>query len=252
MKKITLLLFACIVMTGCSSGVSQSEYDKVVAERDQYKAELESFSNKEEIHVNVSTEESTEVIETQSESVKEDILTQLEVSEYSMENSIGDTYYVLVVKNNSPDTLKINANCTAKDSSGALIGAASSEAEAIESGFEICMLNYFDGVKDAASFDYKLDVKKDEYFKPVLSDLQYEVSKTDKKAIVSCVNIGDKSAEFVEGKALFFKDGTMINYSSTYFTDDDNEIKPGDTIVKEFNSYEIYDDVKIYFSGRRH
>lgn len=46
MKKILIILFACFLLTGCGeSAVSQEEYDKVVAERDDYKSKYEFYSH---------------------------------------------------------------------------------------------------------------------------------------------------------------------------------------------------------------
>lgn len=247
MKKLIFLMICCVLLVGCSDGsISKEQYESVVAERDQYKAALEAFSDQ---TLEGST---TSMIEEETQNnTNSDILSQLDVREYSMESSIGSTYYILVIKNNSPYTLSISANCTAKSSEGALIGAASSEENAIESGYEVCLINLFDDAVNVSSFAYELTAKEDTYNMPVLSDLYFEVSNTDKKAIVTCTNNGSEPAEFVKGVALFFKNDILINYDYTYFTDDDNEIKPGSTIAKELRAFASYDDVKIYYSGRR-
>lgn len=195
--------------------------------------------------------ESSISTETSNDGVKEDLASQMEVTEYSFENTIGDTLYFLVVKNNSSETVEINVNAVAKDKDGKNIGATDAAENAVGSGAEVCLCNYFDGVKDADSFEYTMTVKKDNFFKPVIQDLNIEKSETDEKVILTCTNNGDKTAQFVEAYALFFKDGNLINYASTYITDDDSEIKPGATISGELNCYDSYDDVKVYVSGRR-
>ena len=50
---------------------------------------------------------------------------------------------------------------------------------------------------------------------------------------------------------LFFSGDKVVGFDSTYFVDDDSELKPGKTITKELHCYEEYDSVKIYFTGRR-
>ena len=45
MRKIILLSLLCLSLSACSSGVSQAEYESVVAERDEYKATLESIAS---------------------------------------------------------------------------------------------------------------------------------------------------------------------------------------------------------------
>lgn len=185
------------------------------------------------------------------EEEKIDLASQMEVTEYSYENTIGDTLYFLVVKNNSDETVEISVNATAKDADGNTIGASDASGNAIGSGEEVCLCVYFDGVKNANSFDYTMTVKKDTYYDSVVSDLTIEQSTTNEKVILTCTNNGEKAAEFVEAYALFFNNGELTGYDSTYITDDDCEIKPGATLSSELNCYGGYDDVKIYISGRR-
>lgn len=173
------------------------------------------------------------------------------VEEYSYINSIGAAQYFLIVKNNSSETIEVNVNATAKDSDGNLIGAKQASEEAIPSGYEVCINCYFSDAKDADSFEYTIDAKKDKRYDAVIQDLSYEESRTDKKVIISCTNNGEDPAAFVEATALFFLNSELVRSDSTYFTDDDSEIKPGATIIKEMQSFEEYDDVKIYFSGRK-
>lgn len=173
------------------------------------------------------------------------------VEEYYYIDSIGSAQYFLIVKNNSSETISVNINATAKDAEGNLIGATTQSQEAIPSGYEACIGCYFSDAKNAESFEYTLNAKKDEYYDAVIQDLSYEESRTDKKVIISCTNNGDEAAEFVEATALFFLNEELIRSDSTYIVDDDSEIKPGETIVKEMNSFGEYDDVKIYFSGRK-
>lgn len=201
---------------------------------------------------NVSTiSNSTKEVSDASDTSNDDLASQMSIIEYSMENTIGDTYYILVVKNNSSQTVELNVNAIAKDGEGKTIGAASSSENAVGVGQEVCLLNYFDSVKDAKTFEYTLSAKKDKYYDSVYEDLSVEESKTDEKVVLTVTNTGSKADEFVEAYALFFKNGELTGYDSTYITDDDFEIKPGATISKELNCYQGYDDVKVYFSGRK-
>lgn len=173
------------------------------------------------------------------------------IEEYYYINSIGSAQYFLIVKNISDETISVNINATAKDAEGNLIGAKTKSEEAIPSGYEVCIGCYFSDAKNAASFEYTIDAKKDEYYEAVIQNLTYEESRTDKKVIISCTNNGNDAAKFVEATALFFSNGELVRSDSTYITDDDSEIKPGATIIKEMKSYDEYDDVKIYLSGRK-
>ena len=253
-KVIAVLLTASVLLCGCGgneTGISQEEYDKVVAERDAYKLELEQIKNSNQSTEQESKGETEEAIETETSTGK--LQEQVEVKEYSMENSIGDTCFLLLVKNNSNKTISLDVNATAKDSEGKTVGAASSSGEAIGAGHEVCLMNYFDSVKGDSTFEYTMSVKEDEYYESVLGDLTHEDSDTGEKVIVTCTNNGDKAAKFVEGTVLFFLGDKLVGYETNYLTDDDSELKPGASIAEEFEFYgeEDYDRFEVYFTGRK-
>lgn len=85
----------------------------------------------------------------------------------------------------------------------------------------------------------------------MIQDLEYTENDIDGGAVFQVTNNGSEPAEFVEGYALFFKDGEIVSYEETYLTDDDSEIKPGATISKQFTSYEDFDNIEFYLTGRR-
>lgn len=227
--------------------ISPNDLSKPIQMKEWYGEDNQNQQNGGSVGENYSEKETSQPSD--SENI---IVSNLEVTgEYYYINSIGAAQYFLIVKNNSPDTISVEINATAKDADGNLIGAKSESEEAIPSGYEVCIGCYFSDAKNAESFEYTLDAKKDKYYEAVIQDLTYEESRTDKKVIISCTNNGNDAAEFVEATALFFLNGELVYSDSTYITDDDSEIKPGKTIIKEMTSYEEYDDVKIYFSGRK-
>ena len=86
----------------------------------------------------------------------------------------------------------------------------------------------------------------------MIGDLNVEYTTNEKNAIVTITNKGSKPAEFVEAYALFFDaDGNVMRSDTTYFSDDDFELKPGASITKQMNAYGTFSSVKIYVSGRR-
>lgn len=176
----------------------------------------------------------------------------LSITEYDYENTIGSTLHFLIIKNNSNKTVKINSNCTALDSSGETIGANSSELYALGAGCESILVDYFDNVSDIEKYEYTLNVKEDSVYDSVIQDIEVQTSVQEDKVIISCTNDGSEPAQFVEAYALFFSNGDVIDYGSTYFTDDDLELKSGATISEQIEVYgKKFDDVKIFIVGRR-
>lgn len=200
----------------------------------------------------IKNESNVSDIETVEDVVEEDFESKITVSaEYVYENTIGDTIYLIVVKNNSNETVKVNVNSTAKDADGNMIGANSASEDAIGAGEESCIICYFSGVEDAESFENTISIVKDLVYESALPDLSIEENRTDTKVVLSVTNNGDSPAEFVYANAVFFKYGEVVYYGSTYIVDADHEIKPGATVASEIDCYKGYDDVKVFISGKK-
>ncbi len=265
MKKTLQLLpiiMMCLSLCACSgntdSTISKKEYDKTAAKKDNTKEQKDN-SEKQPDELNITQEPATDNTspenngeETAPHLSETDLNSQVKVKEYSYVNSIGFTWYFMEFTNNSPVTVSIETNVTAKDKKGKTIGAASESENAIESGYTVCLGHMFDSGKPE-KFDYTFSVKEEDFFKPVLSDLSYETSDTEDKVIVSCTNKDTEPAEFVEGTILFFSGKKLLDHDTTYFTDKDLELKPGNTISEEFDYYgnKKYNKFKIYFTGNR-
>lgn len=256
---ICLSLCACDGNTGGS--ISKKEYDKTTTEKDNTQEQKDN-SKKQQEEANNTQKPAADNISSESKDSEEtsphlsetDLNSQVKIKEYSYVDSIGTTWYFMEVTNNSSVTVSIETNVTAKDKKGKTIGAASESESAIEAGHTICLGHMFDiEGTEPETFDYTFSVKEENFFKPVLSDLSYETSDTGKKVIVSCTNNGKEAAEFVEGTILFFSGKKLLNHSTTYFTDNDLELKPGNTISEEFDYYgnKKYNKFKIYFTGSR-
>ena len=176
----------------------------------------------------------------------------LSIEEYSYENTIGDTLYFLVIKNNSEQTIQINSNATAYDENKNIIGADSSELYALGGGCQSILTHYFDSVVNAKDFEYTLSIEKDIYYDSVIQDIKMETSVLDDKGIITCTNNGSESAQFLESTALFFNGNNLVYYGSTYITDNDSELKPNTTISEQIESYgNEFDNVKVYITGRK-
>ena len=252
-KKLLITLLCATFLTGCTSQpnsneeyVSKSEYDKVVAERDSYKEELEQLKTSDK-----ETEKAVESVPEKTQT-DEDLSKSVGVKEYYYVNRGWGTYYIMEVTNNSNVTIRVETNVIAKDGEGKTIGASSGSEEAIESGYSVLLFSIFDS-EDVQNFEYTLTAKEDDYYKPVMSDLDYEVSDTGDGLVVTCTNKGEEAAEFVEGQVIFLNGDEVVGYETSYFTDSDSELKPNSTLAKEFDYYgdSSYDNYKIYFTGRR-
>ena len=234
-------------LTGCSNGVPQEEYDKVVSERDALLEQIGEMggapvSPSEVIANKVDVEDNSGEFEAES------VLSKLDVSQFSYSTDYWN-YAFLVIKNNSEYNLDITANVTFYNEAGELVGAKSTSQEAVESGYDTIL--YFMPDEAFVTMEYELEVSEEEWYDCVQSDLSYESTEAKDKIILSVTNDGDEAAKFVEASVLFLNGENVVGFSQNYITDDDSELKPGKTIMQEMDCYEDFDSYQVFFSGRR-
>lgn len=177
---------------------------------------------------------------------------QFDTEEYIFENSFGTTYYFVVMTNNTNETYKVSSNGTALDANGNVLGADDMTVDVIGPGETTMEYFFFDNVSGVDHVDYQLNYS-DSYYKPVINNLAVEQNINNKNVVVSVTNNGSYAAEFVQAYALFFdSNNNVVRFDSTYVTDDDSEIKPGATLSKQLDSYNAFDTVNVYFTGRAH
>lgn len=172
------------------------------------------------------------------------------IAEYLYQSS-WYAYHYIVIKNNFSSTIDVSTTSFAYDSDGNLISVDDASEEAIGSGCTSIIREAFDTEETVAKVETEISGSVSKYYESVLQDLSY--TKTDIKdgVIVQVTNNGSKPADFVEAYVLFFAGDKLVYENSSYFIDDDSEIKPQKTISKQINSYKDFDRVEIYLTGRR-
>lgn len=211
---------------------------------------MDSLSNTNDT-VSVSTTSSSDITTTTTKEKTDFSDSDFETNGYLYENTIGDTLYFVSIKNNSEQTIRVNGNATAYDDSKNAIGADSSELYALGAGEEQILYFYFSSVTGVKDVEYTLNYEKDNTFTSAIPHLEIKETVNKENVVVTVTNNGDKSASFVEAYALFFDgNGNLVNYSSTYIVDSDSEIKAGATISEQITSYNNFEEVKTFYSGR--
>ena len=147
--------------------------------------------------------------------------------------------------------MRIGSNTTAYDVSGVIIGANSSELQALGPNCESVLVDYFDSVSAVDHFEYLLSIKEDPYYVSIIQDLDSRLSIQDDKVIISCADTGEEAAKYVNATVLFFKKGELTYYGSQYIIDSDDELKTGSTLSEQVECYNPIDDVKVLFGGYR-
>lgn len=170
---------------------------------------------------------------------------------YIYDDGWGATYYFIVIKNNSKQSVSIDINGVARDSSNKIVGAADEEIDILGPGEETLGYLYFDEVENVTKVDCTYSYNTKPYYTPCISNLQVEKSVNSKNVVVSVTNKGYKSAEFVKAYALFFdSNNNVVDFDYTYVTDSDSEIKPEATLSVQLDTYEDFSSVSVYLTGR--
>ena len=171
------------------------------------------------------------------------------VKEYNWKDDYK-SYVAIVIKNVSNKVLSPRIQISFKKSNGTIVGADNKSEDAFGIGNE--MLFIFSNDEDFEIYEYRISYPEETYYDECVSKLQTTVSTTDKKAIIQVTNNGDKPAKFVNYTVLFKNGDKVVSYERGYCTDDDNEIKPGMTEIKEASvGYKkSFDSVEVYFTGR--
>ena len=175
------------------------------------------------------------------------------LAEYTLPDSIGwYTRHFIIVKNNSSQSVDISTSSLAYSADGTMVSAANASFDALGTGCTSIMYEAFETDVEIDHYETTMNVVQSDYYESVIQDLSYTENDIEGGAIFQVTNNGEEPAEFVEGYVLFFLGDELVGFDSTYFTDDDSEIKPGETISNQINSYDDFDRLEFYLTGKRH
>ncbi len=272
MRKRYLVAFMIIaLLSGC--GVSQAEYDKVVAERDalqkQINEQAEILSSIED-RLNMienstaqkptsqstqgtdhnaneaTTDENSSV--SSSDAVSSDNIQV--IKEYTLPDSIGwYTRHFLIVQNNASATVDISTSSLAYDADGNLIGTADANENAIGAGCTSILIEAIETDRSIDHYETTISVSKSRY-DSVIQDISYVITDVDRGIIAQVTNNGGVDADFALGTCLFLRNGEIVGYEQCFFTNDNNKILSGETISKQLTTYEKFDSYEFYMTAR--
>lgn len=252
LKKLWIIIMALLILlvSGCTAGVSQEEYDALAAELEQVKTDIKKLQTVPSPTPAPQVQPlMQEIVVSQIESTAfnvEAVIKQLKMTEHILKQDYSNQA-IVVIKNESPYHIEIEVTASFYDEQDKLIGTSSDNECAFQSGYELTFV--FRNKEDFSRVDYDIWVDKEDSYECVLSNLSYDVSTTDEKAIISVTNNGNNAASYVEYTVLFLNGDKVVNYDEGYCMDGDSEIKPGRMQRAEAYSSEPFDSVKVFLSG---
>lgn len=172
------------------------------------------------------------------------------LAEYSI---VGGLYgeHLIIVKNVTDKTLDFSTEGIALDSNDKEIGTTSSWVSGLGPDATTIIWEVYELDKvGLEGYELIIETSPSEFTESVIQDLSYECIEFEGDGLECTVtNNSSKTAEFVDGYALFFKDGKFVDYDFDFFSDDNWELKAGESIKRELYSWEEFDSYEFYMTG---
>ncbi len=243
MKKSIVLLMCSMSLALSACGGSGTTETTAASEKVASETEVVSTDEKEmESDIEKTVEDTADVPDEEKIEV---------LADYTLPDSIGwYTRHFFIIQNNSKETLDISVSSLAYSEDGQIIAADDSSVDAVGAGCISIIYNAFETDEPIAYYEDTWSSKASSIYSSVIQNLSYTQNDISNGAVFQVTNDGDITAQFVEGYVLFLKDGELVAYDSTFFTDDDYEIKPGATISKQVTSNKDFDSIELYLTGR--
>ena len=260
MKKILsiVLIFTTllIMLIGCGANADQKINDKPVStdpavenktENPISKTENQEIEQKEEY-----TEEKEETEEEELVAVKEEEIEEIEiVKEYTYSDGFWYTYHFVIVKNVGNVPLELKTDTLAYGKDGSIVSVDSGKVDIVDPGCTTIYVEAFETQDEIAKYETTTELDRPFFYKHGTADLSYTINDIKNGKIIQVTNNGTEPIEFVKGYLLYFNNGDIVGWEDKYFTDDDHEIKPGKTITNQYTTYDDFDSVEFYLTGRR-
>ncbi len=159
------------------------------------------------------------------------------------------TYSFYVIQNTGGSTIDVTASSESFTADGRIAATGESRLYGLGPGCVSIIYNSFqtDELVTKASTSWKTESSA---YQSVIQDLSYTMEPSEGGEIVSVTNNGSITAEFVEGFALFFLGGTLVDYNWAFFGGSDGKLNPGEMVEMELTSSVPFDSVQFYITGR--
>lgn len=247
-----LLSFAMIMVFSCSSNSQNNNAETKAAENNNAETKAAEKGNGSFVTA-AKKSNSTSTSNSNSSSDASISASDIEIisSRIYEKERWNSTFCVIVLKNNGSVSADVTISSVAYDANDNVIGAGNESVKSLGANCITALEIPFRDTVGVEKCDSKIDVKSTKTDKSILQDLKLEVNALDKKVIVSCTNEGEKTGSFIKCFIVYLdKDGNIVNTDSVYLIDDENEIKPGDTITKQQTANDDYDSVEAYLQGK--
>ncbi len=159
------------------------------------------------------------------------------------------TYSFYIIQNTGTATIDVTASSEAYTPDGLAAATGESRLYGLGPGCTSLIYNSFQTDELLTSAYTQWNTVSSSY-QSVLQNLSYNMIPVEGGAVIEVTNNGSITAEAVEGFALFFRNGTLVDYNWAFFNGSDGKLEPGETIVQQLYTAEPFDSVSFYLTGR--
>lgn len=248
MKKIFAVLITLLMLTAALSGCAGLQKDPAADTVSEFVEKADSALKSNEATVANNVGEAYNSSFSKSDFDAKTVVDNIKVEGYTYSTDYSNVL-TLVLKNNSDMHCQLNMSVDFYDKDNNIVDTQDDYIDVFSAGTENALCFMTDDKFTTYKYEIKVSETEDYYFS-VNDKLSCKVNTATEKAIISATNNGDKSAQFVEYYALFFKNNKLVYTNWGYIGDDDSEIKPGRTEKETASCYEDFDSVKVYLDGR--
>ncbi len=237
-KKIAMIIIGAIataMLFGCSSAPNNTGSNETTTEVTSTTTEATTTT----------TSETTTTAKELSES-DFDIQEFLFVPWFDKEN----THCVLVLKNNSNESVRVSFNLTAHDKQDSVIGATDASAYFIGPNEETVCVGIFEGVTGVDHITRKMSISDADNKEPEIGSLEAETHVNKNNVVLTIANNGEKEATDFYTYILFFdKNGKIVDIG---VTDKIYSLAAGDKTSIQLKTYVKFASTKLYFVDNRY
>lgn len=175
-----------------------------------------------------------------------------DVVDYTYEDDSSNNVYVLVIRNNSNETVDIACNTSVYGKDDSFLGICYDAIESVAPEGYGCMQFTVDpsfaeyAARFECQFDYEISDTPSRIKSVRTSDRQQENS-----VIATVHNKGDQTVHGVRANILFFSKSQLVAYDTAYLANDDSlDLTPGLSAKHEFVCDQDFDSYEIYYTSK--
>ncbi len=176
---------------------------------------------------------------------------KLQIKEYTFMVEKNLRIVAYYVTNTADKDLRVNMNITAKDKAGQVLSVKQTTDQTVAPNTSVVISAWLTDVNAEDTVEYLLNASLETNTPSVAADIKLKYDIKGNKAIVTAVNEGSNTAQFVSASVIFLSKGKMVGFREEQVVRSEDELKPGDTRYAEASCAKEFDEVLIGYTAAK-